>query len=170
MGCMFCSSCACACMCASVSSSSSPSSSLKKKKKNLRITLGPVWIFFNHSSLLTQFSSLITHHSSLKIPQLPTPYPFRHCFQFSSLKYFNLFVGPITDHQVRPIPDHLKHPTNRRSSNLFSLYVFLKMVAASSSSLSSSSMASSSAWSPFAEMVSLKPLARWGKDDLDLYP
>ena len=46
------------------------------------------------SSLITQFSLLITHRLSLKIPQLPTPHPFGHCFQFSSLKYFNLFVGP----------------------------------------------------------------------------
>ena len=126
--------------------------------------------FFFVSSLNFHHSSLITYHSSLKIPQLPTHHLFGHCFHFSSLKYFNLFVGPITDHQVRPIPDHLKHPTNRRSNNLFSLYVFLKMVAASSSSLSSSSMASSSTWSPLAEMVSSKPLAWWGKDILDMYP
>ena len=43
--------------------------------------------------------------------------------------------------------------------------------ASSSSSLSSSSTASSSsssAWSPFAPMVSSKPPARWGKDEMQL--
>ena len=128
------------------------------------------FFFFHHSSLLTQFSSLNFHHSSYKIPQLPTPHPLGHCFQFSSLKYFNFFMGPIPDHQVKPIHDHLKHLTNRRSSNLFSLYVFLKMVVASSSSSSSSSFMASSAWSLFAPMVSTKPPAWWGKDNLDLYP
>ena len=54
------------------------------------------------SSLITQFSLLITHRSSLKIPQLPTPHPFGHCFQFSSLKYFNLFVGPYLSWVLDP--------------------------------------------------------------------
>ena len=143
---------------------------LKKKKKfkdHFRSCLD-FFLITHHSLLNFHCSSPITHH--LKYPNSLHPTHLDTVFSFSSLKYFNLFVGPITNHQVRPILDHLKHPTNRRSSNLFSLYVFLKMVAASSSSLSSSSMAFSSAWSPFAEMVSLKPLARWGKDDLDLYP
>ena len=76
---------------------------LKKKEKKkascfylqrLRPCLFVCFFVFNHSSLLTQFSSLITHHSSLKIPQFPNIHPFGYCFQFTSLNYFYYFVGP----------------------------------------------------------------------------
>ena len=99
------------------------------------ITLHSIFIT-DHSSLVTQFSPLITrhsifatHHSSLKIPHIPLPHPFGHCFHFLSLKYFNLFVGPIPNHQVRPSISLVKHPIKP-------LYEPVKMVASSSSSLS----------------------------------
>ena len=44
--------------------------------------------FFYHSSLLTQFSSLVTHHSLLKIPQFSIPTCLAHVFNFSSLNFF----------------------------------------------------------------------------------
>ena len=47
---------------------------------------GAVWFFENnHSSLLTQFSSLITHH--LKYPNFLYPTRLAHVFIFSSLKF-----------------------------------------------------------------------------------
>ena len=39
-------------------------------------SLGPVWIFFHHSSLITPHSIFVTHQSSLKIPKLSQSHPF----------------------------------------------------------------------------------------------
>ena len=57
--------------------------------------LGPVWIFFfYHSSLITSHSIFTTHHSSLKIPQLPTQSMFGTITQLVITQIFQLFVGP----------------------------------------------------------------------------
>ena len=70
---------------------------------NMSHNLGLVQIFsfFNHSSLITQSPSLITHHSSLKIPQFPIPIRLANIFNFSSLNFFLLFVGPIPKQHVK---------------------------------------------------------------------
>ena len=71
----------------------------KKKKKKCKISyLGLVWLkkmVTHHSSLITQFSSLVTDHLSFKIPQLPTPHPFGTITQIVITQNFQLFVGPI---------------------------------------------------------------------------
>ena len=54
--------------------------------------LGLVWIFF--LSLITHHSIFITHHSSLKIPQLPTQSMFGTITQLVITQNFQLFVGP----------------------------------------------------------------------------
>ena len=54
------------------------------------------------SSLITPHSIFVTPHSLLKIPQLSTPHPFGNYFHYTSLKYFNLFVGHIPELSVRP--------------------------------------------------------------------
>ena len=59
-------------------------------------------VFFFFSSLIIPYSFFVTPHSSLKIPQIPKSYPFGNCFHFTSLKYFNLFVGLIPKLSVRP--------------------------------------------------------------------
>ena len=48
--------------------------------------------------MVTHYSIFVTHHSSLKIPQLPTSHPFGTITHLSSLNIFQLFVGliPIT--------------------------------------------------------------------------
>ena len=46
-------------------------------------------------SLITQFSSPITHHSSLITHYLKHPIPFGTITHLSSLNIFQLFVGPI---------------------------------------------------------------------------
>ena len=50
--------------------------------------------FFHHSSLLTQFPSLITYH-------LKYPTPFGTRFQFLITQFFLLFVGPIPKQHVK---------------------------------------------------------------------
>ena len=67
----------------------------------LFVHLEDVWFFF-FSSLIIPYSFFVTTHSSLKIPQIPKSYPFGNCFHFTSLKYFNLFVGLIPKLSVRP--------------------------------------------------------------------
>ena len=50
--------------------------------------------FFFFGSLIIPHSILVTHHSSLKIPQFPNSHPFGNCFHFTSLNYFYCFLGP----------------------------------------------------------------------------
>ena len=77
--------------------------------------LGVVWFFENnHSSLFTQFSSLVTHHSSLKIPQFSIPPVWHIFFSFSLLKFFYSLWDPYlstwseTTH-LTLIPHHFLH-------------------------------------------------------------
>ena len=64
--------------------------------------LGAVWFLkFYHSSLLTQFSSFITYHSSLKIPQFPMPHPFGTYFQLLITQFFLLLVRPMADSSLK---------------------------------------------------------------------
>ena len=59
--------------------------------------LGLVWnFFFYHSSLITQFPSLVTHHSSLKIP-----HPVCHYHSLFITQYFSTVCGPHTWHLVK---------------------------------------------------------------------
>ena len=53
------------------------------------------FFFFFFLSLITPRSIFITHHSSLKIPQLPTPHPFGTITQLVITQIFQMFVGPI---------------------------------------------------------------------------
>ena len=139
-----------------------------------------VYFYFYHSSLLIQFLSLITHHSSLKIPQFPILTRLAHFTQLLITQFFYFFVGTIPEHNVRP---RLAYPHNILGPKEPFHFIFpLQPIyspktlnkpsegSSSSSLFSSSTASSSSAWSPFASMVSLKPRARWGKYDLDLYP
>ena len=77
--------------------------SFKQEKKKNQSDLGAVWFFFfffitHHLSLFTQFSSLITLHSSLKIPQFPTPTRLAHItqlrFQPKNLKKWEPHTNP----------------------------------------------------------------------------
>ena len=66
----------------------------KKKKKKY---LGPVWLTkFHHSISVTQFPSLITHHSSLITHYLSLNFshPFAFITQFPSLIIFHTIWGP----------------------------------------------------------------------------
>ena len=54
-----------------------------------------------HSIFVTHRSSLITYHSSLKIPQLPTPHPFGTITQFVITQYFSTVCESHTYHLVR---------------------------------------------------------------------
>ena len=60
--------------------------------------LGLVWIFFffYHSSLITQFLSLVTYHFSLKIP-----HPIWHHHSFFISQYFLTVCGSHTWHLVK---------------------------------------------------------------------
>ena len=72
--------------------------------------LGPVWIFFcHHSSLFTQFLSLITHYSSLKIPQFPNHTHLAHITQLL-ITHFSDFCGTHSCNLVSP-PVKLTHGT-----------------------------------------------------------
>ena len=81
---------------------------------------GAVWFFFffHHSSLLTQFSSLITLH--LKYPNFLYPPVWHTSLNFSSLKFFYFFVGPIPVNWSIP---SIK-PTCKTHSPPFSLFSF----------------------------------------------
>ena len=85
--------------------------------------LGLVWIFlfFNHSSLLTQFPSLVTHHSSLKIPQFLIPTCVAHFTQLFITQFFYFFVRPTPEHNVKP---RLAYLRNIYSSQPFSPHIF----------------------------------------------
>ena len=138
-----------------------------------------VYFYFYHSSLLIQFSSLITHHSSLKIPQFPILTRLAHFTQLLITQFFYFFVGPKPEHNVRP---QLAYPRNILGPKESFHFIFpLQPIyspktlnkpsegsSSSSSLFSSSTASSSSAWSPFAPMMSSKPLAQWGKDEMQL--
>ena len=70
----------------------------EKERKNLKGLFG--FSFFHHSSLLTQFSSLIliTHH--LKYPNFLYPTRLAHVFSFSSLKFFYDLWDSLLEHHV----------------------------------------------------------------------
>ena len=131
-----------------------------------------VYFYFYHLSLLTQFS----YH--LKIPQFPILTRLAHFTQLLITQFFYFFVGPIPEHNVRP---RLAYPRNILGPKEPFHFIFpLKPIyspktlnkpsegSSSSSLFSSSTASSSSAWSPFAPMVSLKLLAQWGKDEMQL--
>ena len=54
-----------------------------------------VFFFFHYSSLLTQFLSLITYHSSLKILQFLIPTCLAHFTQLVITQIFQFFVDPM---------------------------------------------------------------------------
>ena len=76
------------------------------------------FFFFHHSSLLTQFSSPITHH--LKYPNFLYPPVWHTSLSFSSLKFFYFFVGLIPVNWSIP---SIK-PTCGTHSPPFSLFSF----------------------------------------------
>ena len=129
-------------------------------------------------SLITPHSIFVTHHSSLKIPQFSILTRLAHFTQLLITQFFYFFVGPIPEHNVRP---RLAYPRNILGPKEPFHFIFpLKPIyspktlnkpsegSSSSSLFSSSTASSSSAWSPFAPMVSLKLLAQWGKDEMQL--
>ena len=69
-----------------------------QRKKVPRAILRPCLDFYLFIylflSLITSHSIFVTHHSSLKIPQLSTPHPFGHYFQISSLNFFYFLWDP----------------------------------------------------------------------------
>ena len=76
-------------------------------EKNKEKSLGPIWNFFcHHSLLLTQFSSLITRYSSLKIPnslhhtRLATDFNTHHS-NISTLLWVQC-LSWVSDHSVIP--------------------------------------------------------------------
>ena len=74
--------------------------------------LGVVWLFENnHSSLFTQFSSLVTHHSSLKIPQFSIPHPFGTYFSASHYSIFFTLCGTHTWALGQRLPTSPSFPT-----------------------------------------------------------
>ena len=82
---------------------------------------GCLVFFFHYSLFLTQFSSLITHHLSLKIPQFPIPIGLAHFTQLFITQFFYFFVGPTLEHNVKP---QLAYPCNIYSSQSFSPHIF----------------------------------------------
>ena len=129
------------------------------------------------------FSSLITHY--LKYLNFLYPPIWHTSLNFSSLNFFYFFVGATPEHNVKPRLAYLCNILGLKGHFTlffpFNPYILpepstnpVKPPAQSSpsssataSSLSSSSMASSSsAWSLFTLIVSSKPLARWGKDEI----
>ena len=70
---------------------------------------GCLVFFFFSISLITQFSSLVTHYSSLKIPQFSIPTRLAHFTQLLITQFFYFFVGPKPEHNVRP---QLAYPRN----------------------------------------------------------
>ena len=74
--------------------------------------LGSIWFFENnYSSLLIQFSSLDTHHSSHKIPQFPIPHPFGTYFSVSHHSIFSTFCGTHTWALGQRLPASPSFPT-----------------------------------------------------------
>ena len=118
---------------------------------------------FHHSSLVTQFSPLITHHLKYPIFHYPTRLDTAFTSYHSNISTFSwdpyliTKSDPLLASQSIPLSHYM---------NLSKWLLLLLLLLYRSSSKSSSS----STWSPFAPMVSSKPPAQWGKDDLDLYP
>ena len=129
----------------------------------LVITIRPYLVFFFFSSLFTQFSSLITHHLKYPISHYPTRLDTAFTSYHSNISTFSwdpyliTKSDPLLASQSIPLSHYM---------NLSKWLLLLLLLLYRSSSKSSSS----STWSPFAPMVSSKPPAQWGKDDLDLYP
>ena len=74
--------------------------------------LGVVWFFENnHSSLFTQFSSLVTHYLSLKIPQFSIPHPFGTYFSASHYSIFFTLCGTHTWALGQRLPTSPSFPT-----------------------------------------------------------
>ena len=69
--------------------------------QNFICKVRPCLDFFFFFFFITLHSIFVTYHSSLKIPQFRTPHPFGHYFQFSSINYFLLFMGPVPEQLVR---------------------------------------------------------------------
>ena len=72
-----------------------------------------------HSSLLTQFSSLITYH--LKYPNFLNPTRLAHYFQFLITQIFLFFMGLILEHLVKAFL--LAYPRNTHSPSFSSLLI-----------------------------------------------
>ena len=142
-----------------------------------------VYFYFYHSSLLIQFSSLITHY--LKYPNFLYSPVWHTSLNFSSLNFstflWDTYLSTMLGHGQ---PTHVTYIHLSPLAHIFfpfSSHILLEpstnpmkppaqsspSSSATASSLSSSSTASSSsAWSPFAPMVSSKLLAWWGKDEI----
>ena len=92
--------------------------------ENIRGCLVFLFIYFYYSSLLIKFSSLITHHSLLKIPQFPIPIGLTHFTQLFITQFFYFFVGPTPEHNFKPRLAYLRNIYSFQpfSPRIFPLY------------------------------------------------